>query len=49
MIAVIIRHYIFCSIGAAFRFLIEKMKSLGSKKQTLTFKEVYDYKKHPEN
>ena len=49
MVAILIRHYLFCSIGAAFRFSIEKLKSLGSKKRTLTFKQIYDYKRQPEN
>ena len=49
MVTILIRHYLFCSIGAALRFLIEKLKSVQPEKRTPTFKEIYNYKKYPEN
>ena len=49
MIAILIRQYIFCLIGAATRFIIEIAKSLQSKKPTPTFNQIYNYEKNPEN
>ncbi len=49
MVTIFIRHYLFCSVGAAVRFFIEKLKSLQSGKRTPKFKQIYDYRKNPEN
>lgn len=46
MIGIFIRHYIFCFLGASTRFVIQPVLP---KKPNLTFKQIYDYKKYPEN
>jgi len=49
MLTIFIRHYLFCFLGVSVRYLFMKTKALFVNIKTPRFKELYNYKKYPEN
>ncbi len=49
MLTIFIRHYLFCFLGVSARYLFIKTKALFVNIKTPRFKELFNYKKYPEN
>jgi hypothetical protein len=49
IILIFLRHYLFCSIGAFFRFMSSFTINLIKKQPINSFKSFWDYKTNPQN
>ncbi len=49
MISIILRHYIFCLIGASVRFIYLNIYNILKKRKRIYFNEVWNYKHSDEN
>lgn len=50
MISVLLRHYLFCFLGASVRYLLNRFVTFNRKnKKKLKFSEVWNYEKNKEN
>ncbi|KRO67785.1 MAG: hypothetical protein ABR84_03450 [Cryomorphaceae bacterium BACL21 MAG-121220-bin10] len=49
MVSIILRHYIFCLIGAGVRFIYLNIYNLLKNRKRTYFKEVWNYKNSTEN
>lgn len=50
MIGVLLRHYLFCFLGASVRYLLNRFITFNRKnKKKLKFSEVWNYEKNKEN
>lgn len=49
MVAIFLRHYVFCLIGAGVRFIFLNIYNILKKRKRIYFKEIWNYKHFSEN